>query len=310
MKSKFFGINAKLALALLAVSGTMFTSCYESEKDDVTLPYNPPAALYTVVGTVTDVVTGKVIDGATVAFSGADSKTLTTVAGAYTFTTEKAGAYTIAVSKDGYTASSGSLTVTALKAGQAATYQFNAVLQSESFQIEGLTMTVSTTEKNPSTVTFDATEDEEVDYVNDSANFIDLTFNFNVNVGAGLLTDELGVTTRAALDGLKEYISTYLAALYGGAPAAIDAVFATEDKEYKFELAPYSSVKTVFSTTKYKEDTHIIKYNGVTYKIVVVVAYAWEFGSTQFSNNIYHGHGLGHGHSGNLNAGGGSASGI
>ena len=39
MKSKFFGNGAKLALAVLAVCGTLFTSCYEkAEVDEATKP--------------------------------------------------------------------------------------------------------------------------------------------------------------------------------------------------------------------------------------------------------------------------------
>ena len=34
MKSKFFGNVAKLALAVLAVCGTLFTSCYEKAEVD------------------------------------------------------------------------------------------------------------------------------------------------------------------------------------------------------------------------------------------------------------------------------------
>ena len=40
MKSKFFGLSAKLALAVLAV-GTTLTSCYDSENGDVNKPYTP-----------------------------------------------------------------------------------------------------------------------------------------------------------------------------------------------------------------------------------------------------------------------------
>ena len=39
MKSKLFGNGAKLALAVLAVCGTLFTSCYEkAEVDQATKP--------------------------------------------------------------------------------------------------------------------------------------------------------------------------------------------------------------------------------------------------------------------------------
>ena len=57
MKSKFFGNGAKLALAVLAVCGTLFTSCYEkAEVDEAT---KPAPAKYYIAGTITDATTGR-----------------------------------------------------------------------------------------------------------------------------------------------------------------------------------------------------------------------------------------------------------
>ena len=59
MKSKFFGNGAKLALAVLAVCGTLFTSCYEkAEVDEAT---KPAPAKYYIAGTITDATTGQVL---------------------------------------------------------------------------------------------------------------------------------------------------------------------------------------------------------------------------------------------------------
>ena len=92
MKSKFFGLNAKLALAVLAV-GTMFTSCYDSENGDVTKPYVAPDAVYSFQGVVTNNITGEGVEGATIAFTGAVTGTATTDAwGNYELTvTQKDG---------------------------------------------------------------------------------------------------------------------------------------------------------------------------------------------------------------------------
>lgn len=66
MKSNVFGSSAKLALAVLAVCGTLFTSCYEKEGLD-----NLPAAYY-VAGSITDGTSGQPIKNATVTIGGTE----------------------------------------------------------------------------------------------------------------------------------------------------------------------------------------------------------------------------------------------
>lgn len=72
MKSNLFGYSAKLALAVLAVCGTMFTSCYESDDaDKISLPgFGTPE--YYVAGTITDANTGSLLSSATVTVDGAN----------------------------------------------------------------------------------------------------------------------------------------------------------------------------------------------------------------------------------------------
>ena len=95
MKSKFFGNGAKLALAVLAVCGTLFTSCYEkAEVDEAT---KPAPAKYYIAGTITDATTGQVLTTATVTLGGES-------VGA-TFNKEvsyKAEGYSLEVSATGY----------------------------------------------------------------------------------------------------------------------------------------------------------------------------------------------------------------
>lgn len=315
MKSKFFGFNAKLALALLAISGTMFTSCYESERDDISAPYTPPAALYTISGTVTDVVTGKAIEGATVSFSGAATASKTTDAGgAYYLITKNAGAYTIAISKDGYTSKTINVTTaTDLEAGQAATYLANAVLEPTSFKLEGFKMTSSSTAAEKGSVIFDAEKEadaEKVDIVNDSDKFMDLTFNVKVNTGGRFEEDNLGLLTRSLVGDLKTYVENYLKGIYGALPVKKGADFATKTLTYEFPLAPNSSLKLLVIDTYYSIDTYNFSYAGEEYTIVVKGVTGYKFDNDQFGNDLYHGHGHGHGHGGDLNAGGGIGEGI
>ena len=64
MKSIFSSLNAKLALAVLAV-GTMFASCYDSENGDVTVNPKPDPAKYVIAGNLTDAATSAAVSPAT-----------------------------------------------------------------------------------------------------------------------------------------------------------------------------------------------------------------------------------------------------
>ena len=65
MKSKLFGLGAKMALALLAVGMTV-TSCYDSENVDIIQPDQPVAPKYYIAGNITDAETGDVVANAQV----------------------------------------------------------------------------------------------------------------------------------------------------------------------------------------------------------------------------------------------------
>lgn len=69
MKSIFSSLNAKLALAVLAV-GTMFASCYDSENGDVTVNVKPDPAKYYIAGNVTNAETGEKLEGAVITMNG------------------------------------------------------------------------------------------------------------------------------------------------------------------------------------------------------------------------------------------------
>ena len=95
MKSKFFGNGAKLALAVLAVCGTLFTSCYE--KAEVDQATKPAEAKYYIAGTITDATTGQELTTAKVTLG---DKSVTS-----SFNEQvnyKAEGYALVVSADGY----------------------------------------------------------------------------------------------------------------------------------------------------------------------------------------------------------------
>lgn len=96
MKGKVFGYSAKLALAVLAVFGTMFTSCYE--KDEIDSTTVAPAAYY-VVGSISDGSNGQPLTAATVKVDGT-AVTLTN--GAFILKVTASGAHTVAVTAEGY----------------------------------------------------------------------------------------------------------------------------------------------------------------------------------------------------------------
>lgn len=101
MKSKLFGLGAKMALALLAVGMTV-TSCYDSENVDIIQPDQPVAPKYYIAGNITDAETGDIVTNATVTIDG-DEVTLTNGAFNKEVSVGDAGAsFVVAVVADGY----------------------------------------------------------------------------------------------------------------------------------------------------------------------------------------------------------------
>ena len=72
MKKKIFlsGVNAKLALAAVALTSVMFTSCEKEEFNVAPVELDPASA--TVAITVYDLSDGSIINGASITENGAD----------------------------------------------------------------------------------------------------------------------------------------------------------------------------------------------------------------------------------------------
>lgn len=99
MKSLFSGLSAKLALAVLAV-GTMFTSCYDSENGDVTIPRPEPAKYY-IDGHLTTDGGQELPADVSVTISGY-TNSISVTNGSFSVEVGAAGTYTVSVVADGY----------------------------------------------------------------------------------------------------------------------------------------------------------------------------------------------------------------
>lgn len=296
MKSYFSGFNAKMALALLAISGTVLTGCYEKEDGDVPFPYVPLDPTYTVSGTVTDAAAGTAITDATVT---ADGLSFTATAGAYTATTKEAKVYAVTAKKTGYDDGSASVDVKKVEAGQAATYYFNIGLTGGT-PPSGDWKLVSS-EKGKTTKTWSADDVDQVDQVNDHA-------------GAKAVSLKVIVAKGATYDGstltgeLAEKVNTTLKGIYGASETTSNAQPLLEDYYYKISLAPFSSLRTVTVDTYYTKDTY--EFSGKTVVVMSINANIYSFAQRDNSHGAGHGLGHGHGHGNNLNAGGGIFEGI
>lgn len=109
MKSKFFGLSAKLALCFVAALGTL-TSCYEKEDITTVVDTTPKTVTYTISGSVYNYASLAGINGASVVLTKGDAKkveTTTKDGGQFAIsltklTEEDRGDYTLTVTANGY----------------------------------------------------------------------------------------------------------------------------------------------------------------------------------------------------------------
>ncbi|WP_239059602.1 carboxypeptidase-like regulatory domain-containing protein [Bacteroides sp. 224] len=313
MKSKLFGFNAKLALALLAISGTMFTSCYESDKEDVYIPKPTelPEPVYTIAGTVTDLITGKGIAEATVTFTATGSTVTTKTDAAGGFSVHEnvmATTYSVVVTPKNtneYDASvARSLVVTQLSKGQSAAYMFNEVLNPKDFKPEGV-RTVSSSENAGTTPKkYEADEHKEsLDIVNTTNKDWQYYVDIEVNTGGVVIEggDLVNLTRAAASAELKAYITNFLKGRYIPLKVDKDENFVKGYHTFQFSLPANTFLKSLTVITKYYTDTHKFIYGDDTFTVKVKYPYAYELAPERENVQQYHGHG----HGNDDNAGGG-----
>lgn len=313
MKSKLFGLNAKLALAVLAV-GTMFASCYDSENGDVTKPYKAPEAVYTIVGTVTNNVTGAPVAEADISMTGViTGEAVTDALGTYQIIAKVDGGVngevTISVAgHSDYEATSSTFKVEKIANGQAVTYYKNLMVNYTSYLPEGLKVTTSTVTESQDTE-YSGEKDAEhyevgLDIINNTNEPLLVKKNFIVSEGAIVTEDSqnvFGFATKS-VDDVKKAISDYITADLKKAPTKdYEAV----TKTYDILVAPLSALKSVTVSYLYETKTYNFTYATDTYVVKVQRIVKVTLSNEQTSISHYHGHGHGHGHGGDINAGGG-----
>ena len=131
MKKKFFlsGVNAKLALAAVALTSVMFTSCEKEEFNVAPVELDPASA--TVAITVYDLSDGSIINGASITENGAAITSNPFVIEAGSDGKIAAATRTFAATKDEYLSGEGQATVPALNKGQFALIPVSIFLQQE-----------------------------------------------------------------------------------------------------------------------------------------------------------------------------------
>lgn len=314
MKSKFFGFTAKLAMAILAV-GTMFTSCYDSENGDVSKPYKAPDAVYTFVVTVSNGITGKPVEGATVT---AGSTTCASVGnGVYqaVITNDQTGtkmASSIEVKvADGtdagisYTGNKQDVKIATIENGQAITCYANIIVSPTTYIPDGLKVVASSkmgsaTDNYTGDKTLEGEDviyNENLDIINSSDDPMQVTKNIEVFIGAKYMQQPIETKAIDIIAELKKYIESV--------EGTVGTDFSTEVRPYSFLLPAKSALQKISVQYMYEDKTFDFTYNGVPYVAKTRRVVSVIFSNTPVLTEMYHGHGHGHGHGGDLNAGGG-----
>ena len=310
MKSKFFGFTAKLAMAILAV-GTMFTSCYDSENGDVTKPYKAPDAVYTFVVTVSNGITGKPVEGATVtagstACAGVGNGVYQAVVTNDQTGTKMPSTVTVSVAAGSdYEAATATVNVATIENGQAITCYANIIVNPTKYEPEGLKVeTSSNLASETGSFTGDKTLEgdnveyvENMDIINSSDDPMQVTKNIKVFIGAKYVQEPAQTKAIDVIAELKKYIESV--------EGTVGTDFSTEVRPYSFLLPAKSALQKISVQYMYDDKTFNFTYNGVSYVAKTRRVVSVIFSNTPVLTEMYHGHGHGHGHGGDLNAGGG-----
>ena len=310
MKSKFFGFTAKLAMAILAV-GTMFTSCYDSENGDVSKPYKAPDAVYTFVVTVSNGITGKPVEGATVtagstACAGVGNGVYQAVVTNDQTGTKMPSTVTVSVAAGSdYEAATATVNVATIENGQAITCYANIIVNPTKYEPEGLKVeTSSNLASETGSFTGDKTLEgdnveyvENMDIINSSDDPMQVTKNIKVFIGAKYVQEPAQTKAIDVIAELKKYIESV--------EGTVGTDLSTEVRPYSFLLPAKSALQKISVQYMYDDKTFNFTYNGVSYVAKTRRVVSVIFSNTPVLTEMYHGHGHGHGHGGDLNAGGG-----
>ena len=285
-KSFFSGVNAKLALATVALTSVMFTSCEKEEFNVAPVELDPASA--TIAITVYDlgdrsiITEGLNITGDTEVKAGADGKIAPE--------TRK-----FTATKKDYLPGEGQAVIPALNKGQFAFVPVNIFLQK-------ITDAAKDVYPTPDPETIKPEIGQVVDggsYTNDSPEPVVQELSYTAYVGQ----------TVTNIDEVKTWIDAnipVLKAAVEGLNTGFTAVVRTEE----VTIAPYTTV-TLKATTNYQTSVNNVSatVDGVVYNIPGVnIKVALNTTATQDIVSITHDHG--HGHGNGNNAGGGNGDGT
>ncbi|RHL01891.1 DUF3869 domain-containing protein, partial [Bacteroides sp. AF39-11AC] len=296
-------------MAILAV-GTMFTSCYDSENGDVSKPYKAPDAVYTFVVTVSNGITGKPVEGATVtagstACAGVGNGVYQAVVTNDQTGTKMPSTVTVSVAAGSdYEAATATVNVATIENGQAITCYANIIVNPTKYEPEGLKVeTSSNLASETGSFTGDKTLEgdnveyvENMDIINSSDDPMQVTKNIKVFIGAKYVQEPAQTKAIDVIAELKKYIESV--------EGTVGTDFSTEIRPYSFLLPAKSALQKISVQYMYDDKTFNFTYNGVSYVAKTRRVVSVIFSNTPVLTEMYHGHGHGHGHGGDLNAGG------
>lgn len=324
VKSKFLGLGAKLAAALLVFCGTVLTGCY-SENDDVAIPYVESDPIYTITGVVLDGA-GKPLQGVAISVSSGPS----TRAVADITNTGADGLYSISSKNNKYgkreantaTPNKGENSVSFTYNGETVTFKVNLEEGASGGASIGTQNVVfieggSTLPELPScsvaevsstkTATYTSAEDPKLDIVN--MNDVEKTYSLNVILPEGSkfadgksIEEAFAKVTPADI---KEGLIAYAKVQIGDVKGITDM-----DYSYEFKLPARSFLDKLIVNSFMSTKTYTITYSGTSYVIEFTKYGTYTVVREYASWDHSHGHGHGHGHGEDYNAGGGIIEGL
>ena len=297
-KSFFSGVNAKLALATVALTSVMFTSCEKEEFNVAPVELDPASA--TIAITVYDlgdrsiITEGLNITGDTEVKAGADGKIAPE--------TRK-----FTATKKDYLPGEGQAVIPALNKGQFAFVPVNIFLQK-------ITDAAKDVYPTPDPETIKPEIGQVVDggsYTNDSPEPVVQELSYTAYVGQTVTNiDEVKTWIDANIPATKALSNEELKAVLKAAVEGLNTGFTAVVRTEEVTIAPYTTV-TLKATTNYQTSVNNVSatVDGVVYNIPGVnIKVALNTTATQDIVSITHDHG--HGHGNGNNAGGGNGDGT
>lgn len=306
MKKKSFlsGVSAKLALAAVALTSVMFTSCEKEEFNVAPVELADASAKISI--TVYDLSDGSIIDATVTNEEGTSVQGFVEVpAGADGKIAPDTKKFT--ATKSGYLSGVGQAVIPALNKGQFAIIPVSIYLQKEVDAAKDVNVNA-----DPSTVVTKPVSDSKV--VNEQAGEEAVTYNYEFEAEDGqeitnlpqveAWIDANHPATKALSDA---EVNKVLKALVNSLNSGIEKKKFVEP----ITIAPYHKLVSVDIVTKYKTSNNTIStmVDGTLYTIPNVQIREVE-SVVATPNIISIGHGHGHGHGSDNNAGGGNGDGA